>query len=49
MLARANCGLKPQPMLRQGRAGSVISDLYISGPLTLIFFKMQRGECGYFC
>ena len=45
MLARANCGLKLQPMLRQGRAGSVISDLYISGPLTLMRFKMQTGGC----
>ena len=30
MLARANCGLKLQPMLRQVRARSGISDLYIS-------------------
>ena len=49
MLARANCGLKLQPMLRQGRARSVISDLYISGSLTLMFFKMVRGGSGYFC
>ena len=34
MLARANCGLKLQPMLRQVRARSGISDLYISGSLT---------------
>ena len=48
MLARANCGLKLQPMLGQGRARSVISDLYISGSLTLMFFKMLRGGSGYF-
>ena len=45
MIERANCGSKLQPMLRQGRAGSVISDLYISGPLTLMRFKMQTGGC----
>ena len=44
MLARANCGLKLQPMLRQGRARSVISDLYIPGSLTLMFFKCYEAD-----
>ena len=45
MLARANCGLRLQ---LTGRDRSVISDLYNSGSLTLTFFKMLRGGCGYF-